>query len=105
MEKDCAKDDPEVIDERCEGLVDEDFAYQEAGADDSADEEKELCRQEEAGERGAESDSIGIEAMKSDTGVHGCEDLGHNDTEGEDNDHGVENDRESSVSSRVVALG
>ncbi len=42
VKEDCAEDDAEVIDQRCDGAVEEDFAYQESGADDAAEKEEEL---------------------------------------------------------------
>ena len=51
---------PRVVDERREGLVDEDLAHLQARAHHAADEEEELRGQDDAGERDAERGAVGI---------------------------------------------
>jgi hypothetical protein len=105
MQEDCSEDDAEVVDQRCDGGVDEDLADKQAGAHDSAEEEEELGRKQDAGERGAEGGLLGVEPAKGDTCVERSEDFGEKDTNGEDDGHGVEDDREGTVCAGFVSLG
>ena len=102
-EEDGSEDDAEVVDERRDGLVEEDLADEEARAEDSADEEEERAGEDDAGEAGAEERALGGEFGEGDAGVEGGEELGDQDGDGEDDHHGVEDDGERAVCALFVA--
>ena len=81
VEEERAGDDAGVVDERGEGLVEEDLADLQARAHDAADEEEELCGQDEAGERGGErgADGVCAEAFVGEPDVLGREDFAEQD--------------------------
>lgn len=102
-EKDGSEDDAEVVDEGCDGLVDEDFSDEEFGADDSADEEEELRGKKKPGERGGECGVLRGEAVELPMDVEGSEDFGQSHGRAEDDDHGVEDDGDGAVATLFVA--
>src|SRR5215469_3605925 len=71
MKEDSAEDDAEVVDERRDGLVDEDFSDKKPGADDSAYEKEELRGKQHSRQRGAERCLLGIETAEGDMHVIG----------------------------------
>ena len=104
-EEDCAEDDTGVVDEWGDGLVEEDLADEEFGADDTADEEEELRGEQEAGERGAEGGVLRGEAVEFITGIDGSEDLCEQYGGAENEDHGIEYDGEGVVATFFVSVG
>ena len=105
VEEDGAEDDAGVVDDRGEGLVEEDLADLQARAHDAADEEEELAGKDEAGDGSAERGFGGIvaEAFIGEQDVLRGEDLGEQHANAEDDEHGGEDDGECAVAPFFVA--
>jgi len=105
VEEDGAKDDSGVIDNRSEGLVEEDFSDLQARTHNAADEEEQLRGNDDARHGGAEGDfsRIVAKAFVGKQDVLRRKDFGQQDADTEDNKHGGEDDGEGSVASFFVA--
>ena len=84
-------------------MIDKDFSDEEAGSEYSSGEEEELAGKEEACEVGAEGGGFRVEAGEKGAGVEGGEELREEDGEAEDDEHGIEDDRQGAVCSGVVS--
>ena len=105
MQTQRAEDDSGVVDERGEGLVEEDLAHLQARADDASDKEEELCGKHPSGERSAEGKADGVctEAFIEEPDIGGSEDFAEEDADSEHNQHGGEDDGERAVAALFVA--
>jgi hypothetical protein len=105
VKEDGAKDDSGVINDRGEGLVQEDFADLQARTHDTANEEEQLRWNDNARHGGAEGDFCRVAAKTfiSEQNILGRKDFGQQNAETEHKEHGGEDDGERAVAPFFVA--